>query len=190
MKGVSEMRRIFRYRPPASLVIAAVLVFAFSVGGATAASLITGKQIKNHTIGLVDLKFSAQKALRGQRGPTGPAGPAGTQGPAGPQGPPGPAGSAAPPETTLDAYARVNGNGTLVGADSRNIRQANVRKTGTGQYCIRGLSVSTHTAVVSPSSGSATGAKVLPSTPNCSFVVTTHAPGGKRVDAAFYIQFV
>jgi hypothetical protein len=37
------------------------------------------------------------------------------------------------------AYARINGDGTIVGAQSKGITQANVSKDGAGDYCINGL---------------------------------------------------
>lgn len=174
------MTRIFRPQTLVSALVAAAIVFALSVGGATAAGLITGSQIRNHTIGLIDLKKTAQKALRGQRGPRG------LVGPAGPQGPPGPAG---PAEPSTVAYARISGQGAVVAASSKNIKQANVVRTAAGQYCFRGLSISIKSAVASPSNGKAIGAVVGPATVNCSFVVSTHAPNGARVDNAFYVQF-
>jgi hypothetical protein len=64
-----------------SIIIAAIVAALVSATAATAASgLITGAQIKNGSIGLVDLSANAKRALKGQRGPAGPAGPAGIQG--------------------------------------------------------------------------------------------------------------
>src|SRR5436190_10820141 len=97
----SRMKGVFDFRTIASGFLAAAVVFALSVGGATAAGLIGGKQIRNHSIGLIDIKRTAQKALHGQRGLTGAAGPAG------PQGPPGPAGLPGPAQPSTTAFARV-----------------------------------------------------------------------------------
>jgi hypothetical protein len=169
-----------------SALVAAALVFVLSVGGATAAGLIGGKQIRNHSIGLIDIKRTAQKALHGQRGARGLVGPAG---PAGPQGPAGPAGLPGPAQPSTAAYARVTKSGTVMADFSRNIKQVNVVRTAVGQYCFRGLSLSIKTGVASPASGSAIGAAVTPPTANCSFVVSTFASSGKRVDSAFYVQF-
>ena len=169
-----------------SAIAAAAIVLAFSVGGATAASLIGGKQIRNHSIGLIDISRNAQKALHGQRGARGLVGPAG---PVGPQGPAGPAGVPGPAQPSTVAYARVTRSGAVMADFSRNIKQVNVVRTAAGQYCFRGLSISIKTAVASPASGGAIGATVNPPTANCSFVVSTFAPGGKRVDNAFYVQF-
>ena len=180
MKGVLDFRTVV------SGLLAAAVVFALSVGGATAAGLIGGKQIRNHSIGLIDIKRTAQKALHGRRGERGLVGPAG---PTGPQGPPGPAGLPGPAQPSTTAYARVTKSGVVMGDFSRNIRQVNVLRTSTGQYCFRGLPLSIKTGVASPSNASAIGATVAPPTTNCSFVVSTFASNGKRVDSAFYVQF-
>jgi hypothetical protein len=70
-----------------SIIIAAIVAALISATAATAASgLITGAQIKNGSIGLVDLSPKAKRALKGQRGPAGPPGATGLQGVAGPAG--------------------------------------------------------------------------------------------------------
>jgi Collagen triple helix repeat (20 copies) len=88
--------------------IAVALVAGAST--ATAASLITSKDIKNGTIQSKDIKNGTikssdlaravknklNKGSRGRPGPVGPQGPAGPAGPAGPQGPAGPAGPQGP----------------------------------------------------------------------------------------------
>ena len=64
-----------------SIIIAAIVAALVSATAATAASgLITGAQIKNGSIGLVDLSANAKRALKGQRGVAGPQGPAGVAG--------------------------------------------------------------------------------------------------------------
>ena len=80
-----------------AFVIAMLALFIALAGTATAgtAVLITGKQIKNGSIGVVDLSATAKRALKGQRGPQGPPGQqglSGLQGLQGLQGPAGPAG--------------------------------------------------------------------------------------------------
>lgn len=92
--------RIIRSR--ATVVVAALVAFAVLGGSATAAKLITGKEIKNGSITGADVKkgsLGADKlsraALRSLR--AGQAGPAGASGPAGPSGPKGDAGQAGPP---------------------------------------------------------------------------------------------
>jgi hypothetical protein len=72
-------------RHPAT-IIAAVALFV-AVGGGTvayASGLISGAQIKNHSIATKKLTKSAINSLHGTRGPAGPPGPQGVQGPAGP----------------------------------------------------------------------------------------------------------
>jgi Collagen triple helix repeat (20 copies) len=87
-----------RLTPATLLAMLALLVATAGTATATTAVLITGKQIKNGSIGAVDLSAAAKRSLRGQRGPAGARGFAGapgtpgtpgTQGPAGPAGPPG-----------------------------------------------------------------------------------------------------
>jgi Collagen triple helix repeat (20 copies) len=87
------------------IVVVAILVGA---GGATAAQLITGAQIKNSSVTGRDVKnesltkkdfrgrvrgprgFLGPQGAQGPQGPAGPAGAQGAQGAVGPQGPPGP----------------------------------------------------------------------------------------------------
>lgn len=94
-----------RRRPQASTVIAGVALFAALGGSATAATLIsgkdiknasiTGKDVKNRSLGTKELTKSTVKSLRGKAGPqgakgaTGNTGPAGTPGTAGAPGAPG-----------------------------------------------------------------------------------------------------
>jgi len=51
---------------------------------------LTGKDIRDHSLGLDDISRRAKAALKGKRGPQGPSGPQGASGPAGPQGTPAP----------------------------------------------------------------------------------------------------
>lgn len=155
--------------------LAAALAVAVSVGGATAAGLITGRQIKDHSIGVVDLKKKAQALLHGRRGAQGPAGPAG------PTGPPG--------QSSTVAYAHVGKSGAVVAASSKNVVQANVVRTAAGQYCVRGLPASIKSAVATPAGGKAIGAIIGGMTVNCSFVISLYSASGARVDSAFYVQF-
>ena len=67
-----------------SAIIAAIVAAVISSAAATAATgLITGAQIKNGSIGVVDLSAAAKRALKGQRGPAGPPGATGVAGPRG-----------------------------------------------------------------------------------------------------------
>jgi hypothetical protein len=71
-------------RPSAATIVALVVaVLALGGGTATAAKLITSKDIKNGSIALSDLAPSAKKALKGRRGAPGAPGAPGPQGPAG-----------------------------------------------------------------------------------------------------------
>lgn len=96
------MRRLKRLRPSASMMVAFVALMVAAGGSATAATLITGAQIRNNSITGADVKSSSlsgsdikNKSLspadfKGSvQGPAGPAGPAGSPGPAGPPGPQG-----------------------------------------------------------------------------------------------------
>jgi hypothetical protein len=70
---------------PATIIAAAALFIAMGGSAAAYASgLISGSQIKNHSIPAKKLTKSAIRSLHGMRGPTGPMGPPGIQGPAGP----------------------------------------------------------------------------------------------------------
>jgi len=65
---------------PATVIACAALLVSLSGNAAAFSGLITGKNIKDGTIQLVDLSPSARKALEGQRGPRGLPGPAGGTG--------------------------------------------------------------------------------------------------------------
>lgn len=75
-----------RFSP--ALVLAALALFIALAGTATAGAvkLITGAQIKNGSIQLVDLSPAAKAALKGQRGPQGIPGAQGLPGTPGSQG--------------------------------------------------------------------------------------------------------
>jgi hypothetical protein len=69
-----------------SAIIAGVVAMLVSSASATAAFVVTSKNIKNGTIQTIDLSAKARKALKGKAGPAGARGPAGPQGPEGPRG--------------------------------------------------------------------------------------------------------
>jgi hypothetical protein len=75
------MRRIFNGRAGTALAFILGAMIA-TAGTATAAKLITGKQIKDGSISSKDLSKSVRAQLKktGPSGPAGPAGPAGAQG--------------------------------------------------------------------------------------------------------------
>ena len=72
-----------------SAIIAGVVAMLVSSASATAAFVVTSKNIKNGTIQTIDLSAKAKRALKGNLGPRGPAGAPGAQGQPGPQGPTG-----------------------------------------------------------------------------------------------------
>lgn len=75
-----------------SIIIAGVVAALVAASTATAALIVTSKNIKNGTIQMVDISAGTKRALKGNRGPAGPPGQPGAQGnpgAAGAQGPPG-----------------------------------------------------------------------------------------------------
>ena len=96
----STFRRLARRHTTA---VAYLALFAALGGSAYAAVTVTGKQIqdgtitgkdvKNRSLGAAKLSASALGSLAGERGPAGPQGPAGSKGDPGKQGPTGPAGA-------------------------------------------------------------------------------------------------
>jgi hypothetical protein len=66
-----------------SAIIAGVVAMLVSSASATAAFVVTSKNIKNGTIQTIDLSAKARKALKGKAGPAGARGPAGPAGPTG-----------------------------------------------------------------------------------------------------------
>lgn len=76
-----------RLRHPATIIASLALFIALGGGAALASGLISGSQIKNHSIPVKKLTKSATKSLRGERGAPGPAGAPGAAGKPGPIGP-------------------------------------------------------------------------------------------------------
>jgi hypothetical protein len=74
-------------------IIAGIVAMFVSAASATAAFVVTSKNIKNGTIQTVDISAKAKRALKGNRGPGGARGLQGLAGAAGPQGPTGPQGA-------------------------------------------------------------------------------------------------
>jgi hypothetical protein len=110
----------------------------------------------------------------------------GKPGPAGPQGPAGPAGSAV-------AFAHVNADGTLDGANSKNISAA-VESGQDGYYCVtpsvavRNMIASTDTANTR-STASAGFGDPFTACPNGAAVVSTFNNAGTYTSTPFYISF-
>lgn len=97
--GLAKTTRLVakRLRQPATVIAALALFVALGGGAASYASgLISGSQIKNHTIAENKLTSKAIKALRGQRGPTGATGATGATGPTGATGETGATGATGP----------------------------------------------------------------------------------------------
>jgi hypothetical protein len=128
------MSKRLRTPSPAFVVALVALFVALGSGAAMASGLISGSQIKNHSIPAKKLTKSAVSSLQGQRGATGAAGAKGAtgsqgvQGPKGAQGPQGPGGSivsydatasATPPKTLLGTFlgdtfsAECEGGGSI-----------------------------------------------------------------------------
>jgi hypothetical protein len=123
------MRHLKRLKPSPALLISVIALLVVSGAPATAAQLITGKQVKNNSISGKDVKNKSltKKDFRGSI-----RGPAGARGAKGDPGNPGQAGSAL-------AYARVQSNATLDPAFSKAVTDVK-RGTGfpNGFYCIYG----------------------------------------------------
>ena len=85
-----------RFRPSPGTVIACIALVVACTGTATAATLITGKQIQNNSVTTKDVKNKSLRAGDFRPGTLlrGPAGPAGATGPQGPQGAQGATGAA------------------------------------------------------------------------------------------------
>lgn len=139
-------------------VMSTLGVFIALGGTATAAVVITGKNVKNGSLTSADIKdrslraadFGAGQLPAGERGPAGPAGlngtngangANGTNGVNGERGPTGPAGAGA------IAWAHVNADGTVDTSRSHNVTNANVKKTGGNFYCFYGLDPAPQIAV-------------------------------------------
>ena len=74
---------------------------------------LTGKNVKDHSLGLNDLSTDAKtglKGARGRRGPQGDTGPTGPQGPQGPQGPKGDKGDKGDPGRPAPTLLRLDGD--------------------------------------------------------------------------------
>lgn len=100
----------------------ALLALFLALGGTSyaAATLISGSQIKPHTIAKNRLTNKAIKQLRGNRGPRGLQGPAGQRGPTGAQGARGATGPAGPFTNTLPSGMTVRGVFYMLGAPGAN----------------------------------------------------------------------
>jgi hypothetical protein len=124
-----------------------VVLALVGAGSATAAKMITGKQIENGTVTGADVKKKtletkhlsdkAKGSLKGATGPTGPAGPAGPAGQDGKDGGP-------------HRYGELSAAGVLR-EDVKNIDQTQVSHPDPGRYCF------TFPSGDRPTSGAANG---------------------------------
>jgi hypothetical protein len=159
---------------------------------------------KASTSGATDAKKKKGKkgkqGPRGRAGPAGSAGPAGAPGPTGPTGPKGNDGLPGAPGVAL-AYAHVKADGTLDTSETSNLSSANMRKPGTGIYCIGNTSFTPHNAVATVDSTTADGGAtaqvrvtLLPAhPPDCmnageTIEVKTFSSGSTAGDEPFYID--
>jgi hypothetical protein len=115
----------------AKFVAALAVVFAVVAGtamaGPAAKKLLTGKDIKDGSIGIVDLSSATRVGLKGPAGPKGPTGTAGPQGEPGPAGPKGDTGPAGPKgETGATGPQGLQGPKGNAGADGKNGQNAAV----------------------------------------------------------------
>jgi hypothetical protein len=174
------MDRIRRHFTSAHAIALVALMVALGGTGYAAFKLpnnsVGTKQIKNNAVTSAKVKNRSLKAgdfkkgqlPRGKTGPKGIQGLPGQQGVAGQPGPTGPTGAAG----TAVAFARIAGDGTLVGGDpeQKGITVANIQHTagapaaevtGDGVYCIGGLDFTPTSAVVALDNTDA-----LPAVPN------------------------
>ena len=142
------MARIPSARLSPEMVVALVALSSSLAGGATAATLLSGKDIANRSITGKDLKASSVTSkhvknrslvrkdfknghlLLGEIGPVGPAGPEGPEGPAGPRGPQGPAGE--------DGADGADGAQGPPGPAGGNVIASGFHTLGTGQTLTSG----------------------------------------------------
>ncbi|MFL5895145.1 MAG: hypothetical protein ACJ76Z_08520 [Thermoleophilaceae bacterium] len=151
------MSRLWRHRPSSSMLVAVLALLIATTGSAVAASLITGKQIKDRTIEVKDISKKAVKSLRGKQGPVGVAG---VQGPAGSPGATGTAGAkgdTGAPGTAV-AYARVPATGVFDTGASKGVTLVSGGHASTGIYCLSVPGgVKNAVATVDPAGGSSPG---------------------------------
>ena len=94
--------------------------------------------------------------------------------------------------STVVRWATVAANGTIVATDSQGITQANVTKTGTGSYCISGLSPAPTGATVSRRFGGTFGEMFAETEPtsycaNSQVDIATYNDSNVSTDNAFVV---
>jgi hypothetical protein len=183
-KEVAHMKYL---KHPATVLAALALFVALGGGAAAYASgLISGSQIKNHSIAEKKLTNAAIAALRGQRGPrgfagpTGPTGAAGPAGPAGSVGPAGPAGADGPPGPVALVYANS-------GAHSLPSGQTTTQQVACpdGSFAVGGGVQGSNITV---DSSDQLGMPEWPSPPGSGWTATVTNTGG--ADTTFYLDVI
>ena len=132
-----------------SLVAVVAVLGLTATAGGTVRALITGAQIKDHTIGsrhLIDhtiqqhdLSAALAESLQAKAGPAGP------PGPPGPVGPQGPSGSTA-------GYALIEPSGGVFEARTSGVTDEMIHHVQAGVYCIASLPAGTKGVVATGSS--------------------------------------
>lgn len=165
-------------RHPATIIALLALFGALGGGAAWASGLISGSQIKNHSIAEKKLTKKAIKALRGQRGPRGPAGTTGPAGPTGPRGATGLQGATGPQGPGASSFA------TTVPPDSlyhtvRTVDGLDIEGYCTGTQIFIGLATTPATSTLQASGMGSDGSSLFTLDYNgASTVYTIPAPYG------------
>src|SRR3954471_24030925 len=128
-------RRLASYMRQHHLALLALFLALGGTSYAAATSLLPknsvgSAQVINGSLKTSDLNAQVRKALKRTRGPQGAPG---ARGPTGSQGPQGAKGANGADGTAL-AYAKVNSNGTVDSAHSKNIASANVSHPTASAY--------------------------------------------------------
>jgi hypothetical protein len=128
MKEGIPMRSILKRMSRRHTTAVAYLALFAALGGSAYAAVtvtgqnikdgtITGRDVKNRSLGTSKLSTAAVSSLAGERGPAGPQGERGERGPVGPAGPAGPQG--APGAAGLPGPSGISGWEYLVSAGTR-----------------------------------------------------------------------
>lgn len=192
-----------RYRPAPSMIIAIAAVVLASVGSATAASLITGKNVRDDSLSGADIRdgsltradlaaeatSSAKRGPRGRRGPRGLSGPPGPAGAPGAQGVPGAQGAAG----SALAFAEIPASGGVIPSRSKGLVAGNVGHPQTGYYCISGVPSAKNAVAnaVLGGSGWYVFTRIRDAAPcpgGTDVTVLVYNANGTPVDSAFMIQ--
>jgi hypothetical protein len=214
------MRRILERRRSPSMVVAFIaLLLALGGTGYAAIALpknsvgtaqlkknaVTSKKIKNGAVNSKKVKNGSllRADFKADQLPAGPQGPQGSEGPRGPQGLKGDTGAAG----SAAAYALVNEDGSVVGAQAKNITSANVTHPIIGTYCFSGLSFAPTNVLATINGNTGLGAGDAqasiflagedPTTvAGCPagaqavvYTIDNSTPEGFLVDFAFYVAF-